>query len=162
MFDEAYGVGYYEDTDLAMSLRHRGHQRVVFQPFAIAYHQEGSTFGSNSEIKTRLMRQNREIFTSKWATHLGVRHNMSFFLLCDTVLFVLLFLCTSYVSVASYSLESTRPGHCCYDATHTHIYNWLSYMMMNTGASLPRRKPDIWKHATLSGRETFDSRHFFS
>jgi GT2 family glycosyltransferase len=33
-FDSAYGLGYYEDTDLAMQVRQKGLE-VVFQPLAV-------------------------------------------------------------------------------------------------------------------------------
>lgn len=38
--DERFGRGYYEDTDLAMSVRAHG-LHVAVQPLAVVYHQEG-------------------------------------------------------------------------------------------------------------------------
>ena len=64
-FDRAYGRGYYEDTDLCMAIRHAG-LKVVIQPFAISYHQEGHTFGADSKQKRLLMDRNKQIFYSKW------------------------------------------------------------------------------------------------
>ncbi|KAI8114398.1 hypothetical protein M9434_002523 [Picochlorum sp. BPE23] len=64
-FDTAYGRGYYEDTDLAMAMRNVG-LRVVLQPFAVVYHQEGNTFGADSKEKRLLMSKNRQIFREKW------------------------------------------------------------------------------------------------
>ncbi|WPT12213.1 Putative protein y4gI [Picochlorum sp. SENEW3] len=64
-FDRAYGRGYYEDTDLAMAVRHIG-LRVVLQPFAVVYHQEGNTFGADSKEKRSLMSKNKQVFREKW------------------------------------------------------------------------------------------------
>lgn len=41
-----HSQGYYEDTDLAMAVRAHGFQ-VYMQPFAVVYHQEGSTLGTD-------------------------------------------------------------------------------------------------------------------
>jgi GT2 family glycosyltransferase len=38
--DDRFGQGYYEDTDLAMSVRAHG-LHVAVQPLAVVYHQEG-------------------------------------------------------------------------------------------------------------------------
>lgn len=70
-FDKAYGRGYYEDTDLAMGVRQLG-KRVILQPFAIAFHQEGGTFGSETPEKQKLMDRNKMIFFSKWEKELKV------------------------------------------------------------------------------------------
>ena len=64
-FDRAYGRGYYEDTDLAMAVRNIG-LRVVLQPFAVVYHQEGNTFGADSKEKRSLMSKNKQVFREKW------------------------------------------------------------------------------------------------
>lgn len=69
-FDNRYKQGYYEDTDLAMTARTRG-LKVVYQPFSVVYHQEGTTLGTDdSPLKQQLMTANRATFVSKWQTEL--------------------------------------------------------------------------------------------
>lgn len=70
-FDEAYGRGYYEDTDLAMAIRKLG-KKVILQPFATVFHQEGGTFGSDTPEKQALMNHNRKLFFTKWERELNV------------------------------------------------------------------------------------------
>ena len=55
------------DTDLAMSFRAHGLD-VVYQPLAVVFHQEGSTFGTDatSALKRELMAANRQKFLDKW------------------------------------------------------------------------------------------------
>ena len=47
---------------------------VIFQPLAVNFHQEGGTFGteSTSNLKKRLMAENKEKFLSKWSYVLQV------------------------------------------------------------------------------------------
>lgn len=68
-FSPEYGRGYYEDTDLAMMVRKAG-RKVILQPFAAVFHQEGGTFGSDSAEKLRLMEMNQKIFRAKWSKEL--------------------------------------------------------------------------------------------
>ncbi|MEW5301839.1 MAG: hypothetical protein WDW36_004673 [Sanguina aurantia] len=70
--DARYGRGYYEDTDLAMSLHLHGYQ-VLFQPLSVAYHQEGTTLGVGVE-KQALMDNNRQLFHRKWSSELQAKH----------------------------------------------------------------------------------------
>lgn len=70
-FDVMYGRGYYEDTDLAMGIRTLG-KRVILQPFAIVFHQEGGTFGSETPEKENLMNRNKNLFLSKWKKELSL------------------------------------------------------------------------------------------
>jgi GT2 family glycosyltransferase len=70
-FDPRFGRGYFEDTDLAMSIKQLGLQ-VVVQPTAIVYHQEGHTLGGDdSPLKQRLMHENGQIFYDKWKHELS-------------------------------------------------------------------------------------------
>lgn len=50
-----------------MSVRAAGYD-VLFQPLAVAFHQEGSTFGTDatSDLKRQLMAQNKQKFSEKW------------------------------------------------------------------------------------------------
>ena len=61
------------DTDLAMTFRAHGLD-VVYQPLAVVFHQEGSTFGTDatSALKRELMAANRQKFLDKWQQQLEV------------------------------------------------------------------------------------------
>ena len=69
-FDESYGAGYYEDTDFFKHLNKFGF-KVMYQPESIVLHDEGHTYGSDSEVKKRLMGENKEKFRAKWAPQLA-------------------------------------------------------------------------------------------
>jgi GT2 family glycosyltransferase/glycosyltransferase involved in cell wall biosynthesis len=64
-FDVRYAPAYYEDTDLAFSVREAGYQ-VIYQPRAEVVHFEGKTAGTDasSGIK-RFQKINREKFVAK-------------------------------------------------------------------------------------------------
>eukprot|EP00887_Chlorella_sp_A99_P006816 scaffold2.g6816.t1 len=74
-FDTRYEKGYYEDTDLALSVASAGYE-VLFQPLAVVYHQEGTTFGTDesSEVKRTLMARNKAAFLGKWQATLQDAH----------------------------------------------------------------------------------------
>lgn len=74
-FDPQFNKGYYEDTDLAMSVTNSGLE-VLFQPLAVVYHQEGGTFGTDetSSLKRDLMAQNGALFKNKWRDVLQKYH----------------------------------------------------------------------------------------
>ncbi|GAB4814786.1 hypothetical protein N2152v2_001832 [Parachlorella kessleri] len=74
-FDSQYERGYFEDTDLAMSVRAAGLQ-VLLQPLAVVHHLEGTTFGTDatSALKRQLMEDNRAKFVHKWGSVLQARH----------------------------------------------------------------------------------------
>lgn len=65
-FDTRYAPAYYEDTDLAFSVRAAG-KRVLYQPAARVVHLEGITSGTdlNQGPKAYQVR-NRELFERKW------------------------------------------------------------------------------------------------
>ncbi|HET6783247.1 MAG TPA: glycosyltransferase [Pseudoxanthomonas sp.] len=65
-FDTRYAPAYYEDTDLAFSVRAAG-KRVLYQPAARVVHLEGITSGTdlNQGAKAYQVR-NRELFERKW------------------------------------------------------------------------------------------------
>ena len=74
---DAFGQGYYEDTDLAMEMRKMG-KSVIYQPLSVVFHQEGGTFGTDedSELKRSLMSRNKVVFYNKWNLELQ-RHCVS-------------------------------------------------------------------------------------
>jgi GT2 family glycosyltransferase len=52
---------------------------VILQPFAVVYHQEGSSvFGADSDLKKELMTRNKQLFYSKWEEELKVRFGSVF------------------------------------------------------------------------------------
>ncbi|KAI8464632.1 MAG: hypothetical protein J3K34DRAFT_439855 [Monoraphidium minutum] len=61
-FKKEYGLGYWEDTDLAQEVHAAGY-KVVYQPMAVVVHNEG---GSLSAAKEALMKKNHKFFISKW------------------------------------------------------------------------------------------------
>lgn len=65
-FDTRYAPAYYEDTDLAFSVRAAG-KRVLYQPASRVVHLEGITSGTdlNQGAKAYQVR-NRELFERKW------------------------------------------------------------------------------------------------
>ena len=65
MFDPHYAPGYYEDTDLALTLRARGH-RVLFQPLAIVVHASPHATYREAAMEA-LSERNRRHFGQKWA-----------------------------------------------------------------------------------------------
>ena len=72
-FDVRYAPAYYEDTDLAFTVRAAG-RRVYYQPAATIVHFEGATSGTDesSGIK-RHQTVNRATFAAKWSDTL-TRH----------------------------------------------------------------------------------------
>ncbi len=71
-FDERYAPAYYEDTDLAFSVRDKGY-RVLYQPKSVVVHFEGISSGTdeNRGVK-RYQAVNRKKFAEKWATILPI------------------------------------------------------------------------------------------
>ena len=75
-FDTRYAPAYYEDADLAFSVRAAG-RKAYYQPRAVVVHFEGSTSGTDgtSGVK-RHQAINRSAFASKWTDALvGHRAN---------------------------------------------------------------------------------------
>lgn len=61
-FDLRFTPGYYEDTDLALSIRASGFRTMV-QPLSVVMHSPGSTFGRKT---ANLEAENKIKFLSKW------------------------------------------------------------------------------------------------
>ncbi len=65
-FDTRYAPAYYEDTDLAFSVRAAG-KRVLYQPASRVVHLEGITSGTDlSQGAKAYQVRNRAFFESKW------------------------------------------------------------------------------------------------
>ena len=66
-FDQRYAPAYYEDTDLAFTVRKAG-LRVVYQPFSEAVHHEGITSGTDVKSGVKAFQVvNQKKFFEKWA-----------------------------------------------------------------------------------------------
>ncbi|RXR30947.1 glycosyltransferase [Sphingobium fluviale] len=73
-FDSRYQHSYYEDTDLAMSVRKAGY-RVVYQPTSQLIHYEGASSGRDPKKGAKRYQViNREIFVEKWKNELSLHH----------------------------------------------------------------------------------------
>ena len=65
-FDPRYAPAYYEDTDLAFSVRARG-KRVLYQPLSRVVHLEGVSAGTDLDSGAKAYQvRNRAIFAQKW------------------------------------------------------------------------------------------------
>ena len=65
-FDTRYAPAYYEDTDLALSVRAAGHS-VLYQPASRVVHMEGVTAGTDTGSGTKAYQvRNRGVFREKW------------------------------------------------------------------------------------------------
>jgi GT2 family glycosyltransferase len=72
-FDPAYGVGYFEDVDLAFKLKERG-LRTMYEPRSRVVHE---LHGSGGSLQARRqMEGNRTIFFERWSERLGRRPNL--------------------------------------------------------------------------------------
>jgi Predicted glycosyltransferases len=73
-FDERFAPAYYEDTDLAFSIRNLGY-KVVYQPKSVVVHFEGISHGTDlgSGIKSYQVR-NKDFFLEKWREVLESKH----------------------------------------------------------------------------------------
>ena len=70
-FDQRYAPAYYEDTDLAFSVRAAG-LKVLYQPQSRVVHLEGVTAGTDPGQGTKAYQvRNREIFAAKWERELS-------------------------------------------------------------------------------------------
>ena len=69
-FDTQFAPAYYEDTDLAFSVRKAGY-RVMFQPLSVVVHFEGISNGNDVSqgLKSYQVR-NQQLFREKWENEL--------------------------------------------------------------------------------------------
>jgi len=71
-FDARYGMGYFEDVDLCLSLTTRGY-RILYEPRSTVQHARWVSYG---ESRARdLVEGNRVIFSRRWRGRLGLRPN---------------------------------------------------------------------------------------
>ena len=70
LFDERYAPAYYEDADLAFSVRASG-KKVLYQPLAVVIHWEGVTAGRDtSKGVKRFQLTNQSKFYDRWKNDL--------------------------------------------------------------------------------------------
>lgn len=73
-FDDRFAPAYYEDADLAFSLRSIGY-RVMYQPAAVVVHHEGVSHGTDESTGLKAHQVlNRDRFAEKWADELEQQH----------------------------------------------------------------------------------------
>ena len=78
-FDERFAPAYYEDTDLAFSVRQAGF-RVVYEPESAVFHREGATAGVNlTKGFKKYQAVNRERFLEKWDAVLKAKHRKGYY-----------------------------------------------------------------------------------
>lgn len=72
-FDPVYGVGYFEDVDLAFKLKDQG-LRTIYEPRSRVVHE---LHGSGTSLQARRqMEANRTIFFERWSDRLSRRPNL--------------------------------------------------------------------------------------
>jgi GT2 family glycosyltransferase len=69
-FDPCYGIGYYEDVDLALHLLERG-WHTVYQPASRVRHLRGAS--SSEDEAHRLIEANRRVFNARWGPYMEGR-----------------------------------------------------------------------------------------
>jgi O-antigen biosynthesis protein len=74
LFDRRFSPAYFEDTDLAFSMRAVGY-RVLYQPKSVVYHLEGATAGTDVSSGLKCYQEvNRSKFLEKWGSAIGRDH----------------------------------------------------------------------------------------
>jgi len=74
-FDAAYAPAYYEDVDLAFSIRAAG-RSVYYQPFATVVHFEGQTSGTDETAGVKRHQVvNQATFAAKWGNTLALHRS---------------------------------------------------------------------------------------
>lgn len=72
--DERYVPAYFDDSDLAFSIRDLGY-KVIYQPLSVVIHYEGLTHGTNTNSGTKKYQDiNAAKFVEKWRTVLNKEH----------------------------------------------------------------------------------------
>jgi GT2 family glycosyltransferase len=73
-FDERYAPAYYEDADLAFTLRSKG-LRTMYQPFSAVIHHEGVSHGTDTASGVKAFQvENLQKFLQKWKPVLAEDH----------------------------------------------------------------------------------------
>ena len=69
-FDPRYAPAYYEDVDLAFTIRKLGY-RVSYQPSSVVVHHEGGSHGTDVTKGTKAYQiRNKKVFVEKWSNEL--------------------------------------------------------------------------------------------
>ncbi len=73
-FDTRYSPAYYEDTDLAFSVRQAG-LKVIYEPLSSIIHREGASSGTDISTGTKRYQViNQQKFADKWKNVLSSNH----------------------------------------------------------------------------------------
>ena len=77
-FDERFAPAYFEDTDLAFSVRQKGY-KIFYQPKSTIIHFEGISHGTqgSNNLRNIQISQNAKIFLEKWKDTLHSDHLQS-------------------------------------------------------------------------------------
>ncbi len=74
-FDEAYAPAYYEDTDLCLRVKKNLGLKVIYQPTAVVYHDEGTSYGVDTSQEGKHHQEaNRAVFRQRWLEELATQH----------------------------------------------------------------------------------------
>ncbi len=71
--DENFGMGFYEDDDYCIRLRHAGYRLVCIEDVFV-YHRGGGSFDGSGIATRKIMRENRGKLEKKHGTVLGRTH----------------------------------------------------------------------------------------
>jgi len=75
-FDPRYAPAYYEDVDLAFSIRKLGY-RVIYEPSSVVVHHEGGSHGTDVTKGTKAYQiRNKEVFVEKWSEELKAQYSL--------------------------------------------------------------------------------------
>jgi GT2 family glycosyltransferase len=85
-FDERFVPGYFEDTDLCLSMKYKLHKKVIYQPLSVAVHFEGVTSGTSILAGMKQYQQiNAVKFRDKWKEELKKQLPHSYMNTKDTI-----------------------------------------------------------------------------
>jgi len=85
-FDERFVPGYFEDTDLCLSLKYKLHKKVIYQPLSVAIHYEGVTSGRSILTGMKQYQQINAIkFRNKWQEELKLQLPHSYMNINDAI-----------------------------------------------------------------------------
>ena len=68
-FCEDYRRGYYEDTDMCLRIKERGHALVIHRGSVVVHH-HGISMGRNQAATERAQARNKSIFLERWSAKL--------------------------------------------------------------------------------------------
>ncbi len=111
LFDEAYGRGYFEETDWCFRLNRLGKKHALVSNLFV-YHKGFSSFGNTARFE--ILHQNRTLFKKRYPGALAAMRRARFTPKLQLIHFILLarYLRTQYNGFSSENAESTAPALC--------------------------------------------------